>query len=123
MSRTVKMTCEKVSGGWGALCRGTGEFKGMPKQEMTFLYAWDMATGEAHMFEVASTGEVHNHVGKLLDGGKGVSLIHEGKNLEGKVEKDDCTMTWPSPKEKKIACAGTQAGATVWTFGASCKKG
>jgi hypothetical protein len=121
MPGSLKMTCEKVSSGWGTLCKGTLNATGMPPSEATFLMAWDLATGMGHMFEVGDTGEVHDHSGKWTND-KTITLVRSGKTLEGKLEKDSCTATWASPSELKFDCVGTQAGATVWTFTSTSKK-
>ena len=81
----------------------------MPPSESTFLMGWDIATGQAHMFEIADTAEVHDHSGKWIDG-KSVSLVRQGKTLDGKLEKDACKATWVSPSEVKLDCTGTQGG-------------
>jgi len=121
MKGSLKMSCESVSSGWGALCKGTFNVSGMPPSESTFLMAWDLATGMGHMFEVADTAEVHDHSGKWTSD-KSISLVRSGKTLDGKLEKDSCTATWVSPGELKFDCVGTQAGATVWTFTSTSKK-
>jgi hypothetical protein len=121
MQGSFKMSCESVSSGWGALCKGTTNFTGMPPSEATFLMAWDIATGQAHMFEVGDTAEVHDHSGKWIND-KSVSLVRQGRALDGKMEKDACTATWVSANELKLDCTGTQAGATVWTFSSTIKK-
>jgi len=121
MQGSLKMTCESVSSGWGALCKGAMSGPGMPPSESTFLMGWDIATGQAHMFELADTAEVHDHSGKWIND-KSVSLVRQGKTLDGKMEKDDCTATWVSARELKLDCTGSQAGATVWTFTATSKK-
>jgi hypothetical protein len=121
MQGTYKMTCESVSSGWGALCKGALSFAGKPPSEGTFLMGWDIATGRAHMFEVMDSSEVHDHSGRWIDD-KSVSLVREGKALDGKLEKDDCTATWVTSREVKLACTGTQGGATAWTFTSTCRK-
>ena len=121
MKGSLKMTCQPVSAGWGTLCRGNLTAAGMPPSEATFLMAWDIATGEAHMFEVGDTAEVHDHAGKWIDA-KSLSLVRQGKALDGKMEKDTCTATWPSASELKFDCVGTQAGQTVWTFTSTSRK-
>jgi hypothetical protein len=121
MPGSLKMACQSVSAGWGTLCKGTFSTPGMPISEATFLMAWDLATAEAHMFEVTDMAEVHDHSGKWTDA-KSVSLVRQGKTLEGKMEKDSCTATWVSASELKFDCTGTQAGATVWTFTSTNKK-
>jgi hypothetical protein len=121
MQGSLKMNCESVSSGWGTLCRGTFDIKGQPPSAATFLMGWDIATGEGHMFEVADTAEVHDHAGKWVDD-KTISLVRNGKSLDGKDETDDCRATWASARELKLACTGTQAGATVWTFTSTCRK-
>jgi hypothetical protein len=82
---------------------------------------WDIATGQAHMFEISDTGEVHDHSGRWINA-KSVSLVRTGKSLAGKIEKDSCTTTWVSANELKFDCTGSQAGATVWTFNSTSKK-
>ena len=121
MKGSLKMNCQPVSASWGTLCRGTMTAAGMPPSEATFLMAWDIATGQAHMFEVADTAEVHDHSGKWIDG-KSVSLVRQGKALDGNMEKDSCTATWVSASELKFDCIGTQAGKTVWTFTSTSRK-
>jgi hypothetical protein len=121
MQGTLKMTCEGVSSGWGALCKAVMSGPGMPPSESTFLMGWDVATGQAHMFEIADTAEVHDHSGKWIND-KSVSLVRQGRSLDGKMEKDACTATWVSARELKFDCTGSQAGATVWTFTSTCKK-
>ena len=121
MQGSLKMTCESVSSGWGALCKGVMSGAGMPPSQATFLMGWDVATGEAHMFEIGDTAEVHDHSGKWIDG-KSVSLVRQGKTLDGKMEKDACTATWVTASELKLDCTGTQGGATVWTFTSTSRK-
>jgi hypothetical protein len=121
MQGSLKMACESVSAGWGTLCKGTMTTEGMPPSEGTFLMAWDIATGEGHMFEVMDTAEVHDHSGKWIND-KSVSLVRQGKTLDGKMEKDSCTVTWVSSSELKLDCIGTQAGKTVWTFTSTSRK-
>ena len=121
MQGSLKMVCESASAGWGTLCKGTFGAAGMPPSEGTFLMAWDIATGQGHMFEVMDTAEVHDHAGKWIND-KSVSLVRQGKTLDGKLEKDACTATWVSANELKFDCTGTQAGATVWTFTSTNKK-
>jgi hypothetical protein len=121
MQGTLKMTCESVSSGWGALCKGVMSGPGMPPSQATFLMGWDVATGEAHMFEIGDTGEVHDHSGKWIDG-KSVSLVRQGKALDGKMEKDACTATWVTASELKFDCTGTQGSATIWTLTSTSRK-
>ena len=115
MTARPRPGCESVSSGWWALCKASISGPGMPPSESTFLMGWDIATGQAHMFELADTAEVHDHSGKWIDG-KSVSLVRQGKTLDGKMEKDACTATWVTASELKFDCTGSQAGATVWTF-------
>ena len=121
MKGTLKMSCESVSSGWGALCKGTFTTPPNPPSEGTFMMGWDIATGQAHMFEISDTGEVHDHSGRWINA-KSVSLVRTGKSLDGKIEKDSCTTTWVSANELKFDCTGSQAGATVWTFNSTSKK-
>jgi hypothetical protein len=121
MQGSLKMTCESVSSEWGTLCKGVLGGPGMPPSESTFLMGWDVATGQAHMFEIADAGEVHDHSGKWIDD-KSVSLVREGKALDGKLEKDACTATWVTARELKLSCTGTQGGAAVWTFTSTSRK-
>jgi hypothetical protein len=121
MQGSLKMSCESVSSGWGTLCKGAFNTAGLPLSEGTFLMGWDIATGEAHMFEITDAAEVHDHSGKWTSD-KSVSLVRQGKTLDGKVEKDACTVTWVTASELKFDCVGTQAGATVWTFTSTSKK-
>jgi hypothetical protein len=121
MQGSLKMACESVSSGWGSLCKGVFAAAGMPPSEATFMMGWDIATGEAHMFELGDTAEVHDHSGKWTND-KSVSLVRQGKNLEGKIEKDTCTATWVTASELKFDCIGTVGGATDWTFTSTAKK-
>jgi hypothetical protein len=118
---SLKMNCESVSSGWGTLCKGVLNAQGMPPSEATFMMGWDIATGEAHMFELADSGEVHDHSGKWIND-KSVTLVRQGKSLDGKLEKDACTATWVTASELKFDCTGTQAGATIWTFTSTSRK-
>jgi len=117
----LRMGCEKVSSGWGVLCKATLDFAGQPPSTTTFLMGWDIGTGEAHMFEVADSAEVHDHSGKWIND-RSVSLVRQGKTADGKQEKDDCTASWPSAREIRLECTGSQAGSTVWTFSTTCRK-
>jgi hypothetical protein len=121
MQGSLKMSCESVSAGWGAFCKATMNASGMPPSEGSFLIGWDLATGQAHLFEIQDTGEVHDHSGKWTSH-KSVSLVRQGKTLDGKTEKDACTATWVSANELKFDCVGTQGTATVWTFTSTSKK-
>ncbi len=121
MQGSLKMTCESVSSGWGALCKGVLSGPGMPPSQATFLMGWDIATGQAHMFEIGDTAEVHDHSGRWIDD-KSVSLVRQGKALDGKMEKDACTATWVTPRELKFDCTGTQGAATVWTLTTTSRK-
>ena len=121
MKGTLTVKCEKVSAGWGTLCKAKFMFKGMPPMTNTFLMGYNLGTGEATMFEVSDAGEVHNHTGKWQDD-KTVSLVHQGKTPDGKDEKDACTASFPSPKELKFDCTGTQGATTAWTFTSTAKK-
>ena len=121
MPGSLKMSCESVSAGWGTLCKGVMSAGGMPPSEGTFMMGWDIATGEAHMFELGDNAEVHDHSGKWTND-KSVSLVRQGKTPDGKMEKDACTATWVTANELKFDCVGTQAGATVWTFTSTSKR-
>jgi hypothetical protein len=118
---SLKMSCESISSGWGTLCKGVLNAAGMPPSEATFMMGWDIATGEAHMFEIADTAEVHDHSGKWIND-KSISLVRQGKSLAGKIERDACTATWATASELKFDCIGTQAGATVWTLTSTSKR-
>jgi hypothetical protein len=117
----MTMACEKTSGGWGANCKGRFEAKGMPAQEISMLLGWDLAEATAHMFEVANTGEVHDHSGKWTDD-KTISLVRNGKNIQGKEEVDTVTFAWASPKALKVSGEGKQDGAVAWSFSSDMKK-
>ena len=122
MKGKMDMKCEKVSDGWGTLCRGKVDMgKEMPAQQLAVLFGWNIGEGMATMFEVTNMAEVHNHTGKWTDD-KTITVTHEGKTAEGKVEKDAFTATWNSPKELAIKAEGTSGGATVWTMTATAKK-
>ena len=118
----MSMKCEKAAKGWGTVCKAKFDMgKNMPKDESVFVYAWDMAAGEGHMLEVASSGEVHDHVGKWADD-KSITLVRTGKNLDGKEEVDSVTFTWVSPKEIAMKGEGTVAGAVAWSMTSTAKK-
>lgn len=118
----MTMKCEKTSGGWGALCKGTADLgKEMPVQEMTMLTGWNIGEGVATLFEVTNVAEVHQHTGKWTDD-KNITVTHTGKTAEGKEETDALTFTWVSPKEMLMKAEGTSGGAKVWTFSATAKK-
>lgn len=121
MASQDKMECEKASGGWGAVCKMKFEVKGMPAQEATTLFGWDLATGEATMFEVTNMAEVHKHTGKWADE-KNITVVHVGKNAEGKEEKDSLTLAWVSPKEVQVKAEGSVGGQTLWTMTGTMKK-
>jgi hypothetical protein len=121
MNGKMTMACDKTSGGWAAICKGKFTVKGMPTQEMTVLLGWDSAAETAHMFEVANTGETHNHAGKWIDD-KTISLVHSGKNLQGKEEVDTLTFNWVSPRELKVSGEGKQGTNTAWSFTSTMKK-
>jgi len=121
MQGSLKMACESVSSGWGTLCKGTFDIKGLPPSASTFLMGWDIGTGEGHMFEISDNAEVHDHSGKWLSD-KSISLVRQGRTYDGKNEKDACTASWPSAQELELDCTGSQAGATVWTFSATMRK-
>jgi hypothetical protein len=118
----MSMKCDKASGGWGAICTGKMDMgKEMPAQEVTFLYGWNIGEGVATMFEVSNMAEVHQHTGKWADE-KSITVTHNGKNVEGKDEKDALTFTWNSPREMTLKGEGTSGGQTLWTFTATAKK-
>jgi hypothetical protein len=51
-----------------------------------------------------------------------VSLVRQGKALDGKIEKDACAATWVTGRELKLDCTGTQGGTTVWPFPSTSRK-
>lgn len=119
---TMEMDCEKVSSGWGTLCKGKMDLgKDMPPQEVSFLMGWNIGEGMATMFEVSNMGEVHRHVGTWADQ-KSISVTHEGKTPDGKMEKDVVTFTWSSPKEMAIQASGTSGTTMAWKMTATAKK-
>lgn len=102
MKGKMDVKCEKAAGGWAVLCKSSIDMgKAMPKQELVFLYGWDIAAGEGRMYEVTNLGVTHAHMGKW-DDDKSITLVHSGKNFEGKDEKDSVTFTWNSPKEMSV---------------------
>ena len=117
----MTITCEKAAGGWSSLCKAKMEAKGMPPQEMSMMLGWDMAEATGHMFEVANTGEVHDHSGKWIDP-QTITLVRKGKNMQGKEETDSITFKWVSPKEVAVTGSGTSGGATLWSFTSTAKK-
>lgn len=118
----MTMKCDKAVGGWGAVCNGKMDLgKEMPAQDVAFLMGWSIGEGQATMFEVSSMGEVHSHTGKWTDD-KTISLTHQGKNPEGKVETDTVTFTWNAPKEIALKAEGTVEGKAAWSFTATMKK-
>lgn len=122
MKGTMDLDCEKTSSGWGTLCKGKMDLgKDMPPQEVTFLMGWNIGDGEATMFEVTNMGEVHHHKGAWTDANS-ITVTHEGKTPEGKMEKDAATFTWKSPKEIAIMAVGTSGTTTNWKMTATAKK-
>lgn len=121
MTGKATMACEKTAAGWGALCKSKWEVKGMPTQEASFLFAWSIPNGTAHMFEVSNMGDTHNHAGKWTDD-KTITVVHNGKNLEGKEEVDSLTFTWVSAKEIQVKADGKSGAVTNWSIAATMKK-
>jgi hypothetical protein len=118
----LTMKCDKAAGGWATVCNAKFDFgKELPGQDSTFLMAWNLGTGEATMFEASNVGDVHHHTGKWADD-KSITVVHNGKNAEGKDEKDSLTFTFSSPKELVLKGEGTSGGQTLWTFAATAKK-
>lgn len=122
MKGTFTFKCEKAAMGWVTECKGVQDMgKAQPKVEGIYLLTWDVVTGEGHMLEADSMGTVHNHAGKWSDD-KTISLVHNGKNLEGKDETDTITFTYVSPKEMTMKADG-KSGATInWSMSATGKK-
>lgn len=121
MKGTFTLKCEKAALGWITECRGVQEMKGEPKVEAIYLMTWDVVTGEGHMLEADSMGSVHNHAGKWTDD-KTITMVHTGKNLEGKEETDTITFTYVSPREMTMKADGKSGTTTNWTVTASGKK-
>ncbi len=121
MKGKMTMRCEKAVNGWATVCKGKMDFGKAMKAEGLYTFAWDINTGEGHMFEVENSPTVHNHVGKWSDD-KTISLVRTGKNVEGKDETDTVTFTWVSPKEVTFAATGKSGPTTNWIFNATMKK-
>jgi hypothetical protein len=116
MKGKVNMDCDKVVDGWGTLCKARFDFgKQMPVQLGTFLFAWSLGEGMAHMFEVSNMGDTHNHVGKWTDD-KSITLVHDGKSADGKVEKDTLSFTFNAPKQLAVSGNGVIGGAPAWSM-------
>lgn len=122
MKCKMTMDCAKSAAGWGTTCKGVQDCgKEMPKVEGLYTFAWDVVSGEGHMLEVESMGNVHNHVGKWSDD-KTIVLTHSGKNMEGKDESDVVTMTWNSPKEIAFKAEGKSGETVNWSVNGVSKK-
>lgn len=122
MKAKVTMDCAKASGGWATTCKGAQDMgKEMPKVDGLYTFSWDIVTGEGHMHEVESMGNVHDHVGKWTDD-KTISLVRTGKNLEGKDETDTVTLVWVSPKEFNFSAEGKSGETVNWSFKGVAKK-
>lgn len=117
----MTMKCDKAAGGWAAVCNGKMEAGKDMKQEVVFVMGWSLGEGHATMGEVTSVGEVHHHTGKWTDE-KTITVVHSGKNPEGKDEKDEATFTWDNPKQVTLKAVGTSGGQTLWSMSAVVKK-
>jgi hypothetical protein len=122
VAQKVALDCERVSAGWGAVCKLKVTGRNAPVQESTMLLGWDLARGEAHLFEVSNTADVHNHVGNWSNNGRTISLAHQGIGAEGGDERDLLTFTWTSPRELVVRGEGSLGNATVWTLAGTLRK-
>jgi len=121
MTGTMTLSCEKASGGWGALCKGKTMFKGMPPQDSSYLMGFDVVEGTAHMFEVANTSEVHDHKGKWTDD-KTITMAYTGKNPAGQMETDSLTFTLTNPKSVAVKGTGMAGKTETWSFSCTANK-
>ncbi len=122
MKGKMSMRCEAASNNWATLCHAKFNLgKSMPPSNATFLYAWNIGSNEATMFEVSDMAEVHTHTGKWTDD-KTITITHSGNTADGKYEVDALTFTWTSPKEVMIKAQGTQGGNVMWSMTATAKK-
>jgi hypothetical protein len=117
---TMELDCRRVAGGRGAACEATLTL-GKQQQQLALLYAWSVADGVAHMFEVTSMGEVHDHVGTWADD-KTITVVHRGKTPDGKQAEDSLTFTRTGPKTMRLTGQGTEDGAEAWTFAGTFTK-
>ncbi len=115
---TMTMTCTRAAGGWAAACKARYAAKGMPPGEDAYLVGWNVGTGQAHLFEVSSDGNVHDHVGTWSDD-KTISLPYRGKNPKGEEEEDVLTFTRLTPTRTAVKAEGKAGGKTVWTLEAT----
>ena len=116
MKGKMTMACEKASEGWAALCKAKFDMgKELPVQQAIFLFGWELGTKSGHMFEVSNMADCHNHVGTWSDD-KTIVLVHDGKNYEGKSEKDTLTFTWSSAKQIAVKAEGSMDGTIGWTM-------
>jgi hypothetical protein len=121
MKGKFTMNCDKAAGGWATVCKGKQSFGKDMKADALYTFSWDIVTGEGHMHEVESMGNVHDHAGKWMDE-KTISLGHTGKNMEGKEETDTVTFTMVSAKEIVFKADGKSGATTNWTFSGTMKK-
>src|SRR5512133_1541840 len=101
----MTVTCTRAAGGRAAQCKARITTKGMPPEDDAFLMGWNAATGEAHLFEVTSDGEVHDHAGKWSDD-RTITVVHRGKNARGQDAEDSLTFTWVSAKKMEVKGEG-----------------
>jgi hypothetical protein len=117
----MTMSCTRASGGWAALCKATFTAAGMRPEDDTYLMGWDVGAKQAHMFEVTSMAEVHDHVGTWSDD-RSITLVHRGKSAEGQDEEASLTFTWPSRTRIDAKGTGKVGGKTTWTMSATFAK-
>ncbi len=121
LSGTMRMTCVKSSAGWATICKGSFTAPGARPEEDTYLMGWDVGTKQAHMYEVTSAADVHDHVGAWSDD-RSITVTHHGKTADGQDEEAAITFKWISAKQLDAEGAGKVAGKSAWTMSATFKK-
>ncbi len=116
-----QMDCDKAAGDWATVCKAKITIKGMPPMEAVFAMGWNMGDATAHLFELTNFAEVHDHRGKWTDD-KNITLVHTGKNTQGKDETDSLTMTFVSPKEIAFKASGNSGGTETFSMTSTWKK-
>jgi hypothetical protein len=120
MKGSMDLRCTHAAAGWAATCTGLMSFGKGAKNSLALLYGWDVAAGSAHMFEVNSNGEVHDHAGKWTDD-KTITVVHQGKTADGKAEEDGLTFAWQG-KKVLVTGKGSADGAQTWSFSGTFSK-
>ncbi len=120
MKGKMTLDCAPGAGGWAATCNAVMDF-GKQKNRMVLVYGWDVAAGKAHMLEVNSMGEVHDHAGGWTDD-RTITVVNRGQTPDGKASEDALTFAWKSPKQVVVTGQGTTGGANAWTFSGTFSK-